>query len=295
MMKSGFVAIIGRPSSGKSTLLNALCEEKVSITSPVPQTTRNKIRGIVHSDAGQIVFIDTPGFHHSERKFNKALTSQVMSSLQDAEAVLYLLDGTRHPGDEEKELAAMILASGRPVIVAVNKVDKKPKTLEEVRIFAVLTGFKTIMNISAEKNTGLEELKTALYALLPEGEPLYPEESYTDQEPAFRMAEIIREKAIARVTEEIPHAIFVEIEDMEKRDVDGKEKLWVRAVIIVERQSQVGIVVGRGGEGIKAIRQESQKDFKKVFTWDIYLDLRVKVNAKWRSDDRLIKKHFGAN
>lgn len=292
-MKSGFVAIVGRPSSGKSTLLNALCGEKVSITSPIPQTTRNKIRGIVHDDQGQIVFIDTPGFHHSERKFNKALTDQVMSSLQDAEAVLYLLDATRSPGDEEKELASLILASGRPVVTAVNKVDKKPKTLEEVRVFAILTGFKTVLNISAEKETGLKELTDALFALLPEGDPLYGEQDYTDQEPTFRMAEVIREKAIARVSQEIPHAIFVDIEDMEKREVEGKEKLWVRAVIIVERQSQVGIVVGKGGEGIKAIRQASQKDFKKLFTWDIYLDLRVKVNAKWRSDDRLIKKHFG--
>ena len=290
-MKSAFVAIIGRPSAGKSTLLNALCKEKVSITSPVPQTTRNKVRGIVNQDEGQLVFIDTPGYHNSERKFNQLLTDIVRSALEEAELLLYVVDSTRPLGKEEQEIITMLHRENKPVVLALNKCDSLKHHRDELRGFLKInTRVEKVYEVSALKYQGLEELKTALYELAPEGPLMYPEGYYTDQTPEFRIAEIIREKAIAKTSEEIPHALYVEIADMEWRR-DGKE-LWVRAFLTVERESQKGIVIGKGGQMIKSIRLEALKDLKKIFDYQVSLDLRVKVNSKWRKNDTLIKGMF---
>jgi GTP-binding protein Era len=290
-MKSAFVAIIGRPSAGKSTLLNALCREKVSITSPVPQTTRNKIRGILNQDEGQLVFIDTPGYHNSERKFNQLLTDIVRSALEESELLLYVVDATRPLGKEEEEIIALLHKEKKPVILALNKCDSSQGHRDELRAFLRLnTRVEQVFEVSALKNQGLEELKAALYESAPEGPLMYPEGYYTDQTPEFRIAEVIREKAIERTTQEIPHALYVELADMEWRR-EGKE-LWVRAFLIVERESQKGIVIGKGGQLIKSIRIESLKELKKIFDYKISLDLRVKVNPKWRKKDYLIKGMF---
>jgi GTP-binding protein Era len=290
-MKSAFVAIIGRPSAGKSTLLNALCREKVSITSPVPQTTRNKIRGILNQNEGQLVFIDTPGYHNSERKFNQLLTDIVRSALEESELLIYVVDATRPLGKEEEEIIALLHKEKKPVILALNKCDSSQGHRDELRAFLRLnTRVEQVFEVSALKNQGLEELKAALYESAPEGPLMYPEGYYTDQTPEFRIAEVIREKAIERTTQEIPHALYVELADMEWRR-EGKE-LWVRAFLIVERESQKGIVIGKGGQLIKSIRIESLKELKKIFDYKISLDLRVKVNPKWRKKDYLIKGMF---
>jgi len=288
-MKSAFVAIIGRPSAGKSTLLNALCGEKVSITADVPQTTRNKIRGILTTEEGQLIFIDTPGFHHSERKFNQYLKDVVYSSLEEADMVLYVVDATRPPGKEEKEIIELLnKQKEKPVLLAVNKIDKKGDYLTEIKgLLAVNVHPDALMETSALEGTGVKELKDRLFTLAPEGELMYPEEFYTDQEPEFRIAEIIREKAISQISQELPHALYVEIADMEMKE-EGKE-LWVRAFLTVESESQVGILVGKNAKRIKWIRIASLKEFRKIFPYKVRLDLRVKVNPKWRRKDYLLK------
>ncbi len=291
-MKSAFVAIIGRPSAGKSTLVNALCGEKVSITADVPQTTRNKIRGILTEERGQLVFIDTPGYHHSDKKFNQYLKEVVYSSLDEADMVLYVVDATRSPGKEEQEIIELLnKQKEKPVLLVINKTDIKGHYLSEIKgILNVNVHPEAMLETSALKEKGIAELKDRLFELAPEGEMMYPEEYYTDQEPEFRIAEIIREKAISQVTDELPHALYVEISDTEMKE-EGRE-LWVRAFITVESESQVGIVVGKEGKRIKWIRIAALKEFKKIFPYKVRLDLRVKVNPRWRRKDYLLKGMF---
>lgn len=292
-MKSAFVAIIGRPSSGKSTLLNALCGQKVSIVSPVPQTTRNKVRGIVNKEGhGQIVFLDTPGMHLSDKKFNNLMMENVSSALSDADVILYIADASRAPGKEEEAVLDLMAKMTKPVIAVLNKTEVKPSFSLDFKL-AVNAKFKAkaFLEISALEKKGLEPLLLEIFEAAPEGEAYYPVEYYTDQEPQFRMAEIIREQAINRVKEEVPHSIYVEIADTETSE-DGK-KLWIRAFLTVERETQKGILVGKGGEMIKTIRQAAQKELGKIFSQWIELDLRVKVNAKWRTKDLLIRSMLG--
>jgi GTP-binding protein Era len=293
--KSGFVAVVGRPSAGKSTLVNSLCGAKVAITSPVPQTTRNAIRGIVNRPEGQLVFVDTPGRHTSAKKLNKKLMDVGARSLGEADLALYVIDATRPAGEEEEAVASLLAPIAGRVVVAVNKVDAKGADEAAARAFVADKLPKLpagrVLAVSALAKTGLDELLTRLFALSPDGRPFYPDDYYTDQEIDFRVAEIIREKAINRLKDELPHAVYVEVEDTELNA--DSTRLWVRAFIIVERDSQKGIVVGRGGEMIKAIRQAAQKDLNKIFDWKVELDLRVKVGKDWRQNDATLQRLIG--
>ncbi len=288
-MKSGFVTIIGRPSSGKSTLLNALCGYKVSIVSSVPQTTRNKIRGIVTREEGQLVFVDTPGFHTSGKRLNLHLKELVISSLAEVDLILYMVDATRPPKDEEELLLKTVGDHQEKSIAAINKIDIGGEGVSAVRGFLeTRLDPGRIFEISAINETGLNELATALFNMAPEGEIMYPGDLYTDQSPDFRAAEIIREKAINRMRQEVPHAIFATIEDMETSD-DGST-LWIRASLNVERESQKGIVVGKGGKMIREIRLAAQRELREIFPYDVDLDLRVKVVRDWRKREGLLRK-----
>jgi len=290
--KCAFVTIIGRPSVGKSTLLNKMCGEKVAIVSNVPQTTRNAIRGIVNRDEGQLIFIDTPGRHSSEKKMNKKLMEVSERSLAESDLVLYVLDAIRAPGIEEEEVASLLakLELSEKTIFAINKMDVPNADFKLAKDFLLQKlpkiDEKSIYTTSAETGQGVEELLSALYAMAQEGEPLYGDEYYTDQETDFRIAEIIREQAINRLRQELPHSLYIEIADMELKE----KKLWVRAFILVERESQKGIVVGKGGEMIKKIRLASLKELKKIFEWKIDLDLRVKTSKDWRHSDHKLKR-----
>ena len=288
-MKSAFITLIGRPSSGKSTLMNELCGRKISIIAPSPQTTRNRVRGILTDTRGQLVFIDTPGYHISDKKLNLQLKTVSVSALEDADLILYVIDSSRRTGEEEKNLSDLLQRFHGKLIIAVNKTDIPGGSSKEISSnFKELFPKATIIPVSALKAEGTEDLKMVLFDKSPEGEKMYPDEFFTDQEPEFRASEIIREKAINRVKEELPHAIYVEIADMEEAE-DGKV-LWIRAFLIVERESQKGIVVGKGGAGIKAIRVAAQKELNEIFPYRVNLDLRVKANAKWRRNDQLLKR-----
>lgn len=295
MAKSAFVAIVGRPSSGKSTLLNALCGAKVSIVSPVPQTTRNAVRGIINRDEGQLVFIDTPGFHLSEKKLNIKLKNVALSALGDADVVLYVLDSTREPGAEEEALALNFsVPSGsedtmhkvlhKKMVVAINKIDAKDADVARATQFvAEHLPAATIVRISALTGEGLDELVSALLGLAEEGPQWYPPEYYTDQDPVFRIAEIIREKAINHTREELPHALFIDFVDSRRLE-DGS--LEASYDIVVERESQKGIVIGKGGSMIKVIREEAEADLAELFEYPVHLRLQVRVDSSWKHDDK---------
>ena len=292
-MKCASVAIIGRPSSGKSTLLNTICESKVSITSPTPHTTRNAIRGIYTDSRGQLIFTDTPGFHISEKKFQKRMQDIATSSLEETDAVLYLLDATRKPGSEEDAITYMLSGLSVPVICCINKKDILSETQirEAEQYLKKSMPGRTVLVASAKADDGVDEILIELFKHAPEGELLYDQDTWTDQNLEFRISEIIREKAMNSVTKEIPYAIMVEVADLEYNAEEGK--VWVRAFITVERESQKGIMVGKGGENIKKIRIASFKDIKKIFPGSkLELDLRVRVNPKWKSNDMILSKVF---
>jgi len=284
MAKSAFAAIVGRPSSGKSTLLNALCGAKVSIVSPVPQTTRNTVRGIVNRPAGQIVFLDTPGFHISDKKLNLRLKDLVLRALGDADIVVYLNDATREPGPEEEALVKALAGSKMPLVAVVNKIDDAEAQPE--RAVAFVTGHlpgATVLQVSAKEKMGLDALVEQLLGAAEEGPAWYPEEYYTDQEPVFRIAEIIREKIILHTREELPHAVFVDFTDSRKLDDGGLE---VNYDIVVERESQKGIVIGKAGSMIKQIREEAEADLAELFDYTVKLRLQVRVDSSWKHDDK---------
>ena len=288
-MKSALVGIVGRPSAGKSTLMNRLCGAKISIVSPVPQTTRNRVRGILNRPGGQLVFMDTPGFHLSDKKFNRYLTDLVSVTLGDSDIVLYLVDGTRPFGDEERALLEKLRSAAKPCIIAINKSDRKGSAWKEIRsaVTGALPG-AAVHEVSALAGEGVEALASALFAMAPEGDQLYPEEFYTDQDPPFRIAEIIREKAIAYTRAELPHALYVRLEDLEMSE--SGDRLHVRGFILVERESQKGIVVGRAGDKIRAIVSEAEHELRGIFPYPVDLDLRVKVDPDWRKRDPLLKQ-----
>ncbi|NLA99007.1 MAG: GTPase Era [Spirochaetales bacterium] len=290
-MKCATVAIIGRPSAGKSTLLNTICEMKVSITASTPQTTRNAIRGIYTDSRGQLIFTDTPCFHLSEKTLNKRLQETALKSLEESDAVLYILDSKRSAGEEELALVSHIAKLKTPVVCVINKADIIRDSEEEaVKAFlAEHLPDRPVLKASAKLDEGVDEILIELFKLAPEGELLYPPDAYTDQNLEFRISEIIREKAINLVTEEIPHAIYVTIEDIEH--TEATNTIWVRAAIIVERDTQKGIVVGKGGANITKIRKGSEPEIRQIFAGKkLRLDLRVKAQDKWRNNSVVLDK-----
>jgi GTP-binding protein Era len=286
-MKSALVALVGRPSSGKSTLLNAICGRKVSIVSSVPQTTRNRIRGVKSSSDGQLVFLDTPGWHVSDRKLNLRLRTVAASALAEADLVAYVVDGCRDFGPEEKAIMEAVASCGKPVVVVFNKKDiADPSRPARRRMMEKSLPSAVFVETSAATGEGVERVVALLFASAPEGDMMYPKEYYTDQDVDFRIAEIVREKAIAATRQEVPHALYVKIEDSEMR----KGALWVRGFIMVERDSQKGILVGAGGEKIKSIVREAQTELAPLFPYAVRLDIRVKVDKDWRKKDSLLRK-----
>lgn len=291
-MKTALVAIIGRPSVGKSTFLNTACQEPVSIVSATPQTTRNAIRGIVNTSLGQLVFIDTPGYHDSEKKMNLRLRSVTENQLDGIDCVLYVIDSTRAVGAEEEQTANLLRSLQEKTVVAINKIDLRNNRKQEIRDFLAINlpeiPQERIFEISAQNDEGINEVLKGLYAISPEGEPMYGDEMYTDQDLKFRVCEIIRGEAINRLEEEIPHAVYVDVADIEHRN-EGK-KLWIRAFLYVERESQKGIVIGKGASKIKEIRLSAMQKLNEIYMQKIDLDLQVRVDKNWRQRDFTLRR-----
>ncbi|MBR6154064.1 MAG: GTPase Era [Treponema sp.] len=289
--KTALVSIIGRPSAGKSTFLNTASGEKISIVSSIPQTTRNAIRGIVNTSLGQLVFVDTPGLHLSDKKMNLRLTKIASDQIADSDAILYMIDSTRDHGEEEELIANLALPHADKTVIAINKTEAPGAKVDAARSFIkkLFPDFPEdrIIEISALKDQNINQVLKALYDLADEGPHLYPEEFYTDQEVEFRIAEIIRGQAINRLKQEIPHALYVSIEDIR---MTGPNHMAVCAYLCVERESQKGIVIGKKASMIKEIRVESIKECRKIFPYRVDIDLRVKVDKNWRQKDKVLDK-----
>lgn len=281
-LSSAFVAVVGRPSVGKSTLMNTICGHKISIVSPVPQTTRNRVRGIYTDERGQLVFIDTPGFHDSERTLNTHMMNLIRQTVDDADLVLRVVDLTRAIGSEEEALDELLAPEADRTVVALNKADL-PAAAESAP-----GSDNSRIRVSARERTGISELIDMLFALAPEGPLMYPAEFYTDQEPAFRISEIVREQAMLRTREELPHALYVETTDLAEEN-DGR-RLVANATIYVERESQKGIVVGKGGRMIRQIREHAESELGDIFERAVRVHLKVKVHPKWRTNRDTIQK-----
>lgn len=285
-LQVGSIGVIGRPSTGKSSLINRICGHKVSIVSPVPQTTRSRVRGIVTREQGQLIFLDTPGLHLSDRKLNRVLREVALSVAGEVDVLLLVFDAGRRFGPEDHAVLAAASGFSGPRVAVRNKADLNTsggaagameRTIRQAGIDAPLP-------VSALTGAGVEALVARLLALSPPGELHYPADTYTDQSPDFQVAEVVREQVFARTFAEVPHALFVEVVDLEPRPAG----LWVRAAICVERPSQVGIVVGRGGAGIAAIRRGAEAELGAIFGRRVAVNLRVKVRKKWRRNDDLL-------
>ncbi len=286
--RSAFVAIVGRPSAGKSTLVNAICGEKVAIVSPVPQTTRNTVRGILTRTDCQLVFLDTPGIHDSDKSMNRRLKDVASHALSDADLVLYVIDSTRAPGAEEEAIAALLGKFSRKTLVAVNKIDARESAPARSRAFLSekLPGLAAF-DLSAEQGTGVPALVDALMDAAPPGPEYYPPEYYTDQEPVFRIAETIREKVFLHTRDEVPHAVYVEYSSHHMLD-DGT--LVYEGELVVERDTQKGILIGKGGAMIRQIREEAEKDLGDIFPYPVRLSIKVRVDPDWKKDETLLKR-----
>ncbi|NLZ68490.1 MAG: GTPase Era [Spirochaetales bacterium] len=292
-MKCATVSLIGRPSAGKSTLVNTICEMKVSITAKTPQTTRNAIRGIYTDSRGQLIFTDTPGFHLSDKNFNKRMQDVTLGALDESDTILYVIDASREAEAEEIAIATILQKAKSPVIVVINKKDiLSDNQIEKAKEF-VTTYLPNapLLTASGGKDDGVDEILIEIFKNAPEGELMYDESQYTDQDLEFRISEIIREKTINLLSQELPHVIYVEISDIEYNE-ETKE-VWIRAFIVTEREGQKGIIVGKGGENIRTIRKQSFTEIKRIFPGKtLNLDLRVKAQAKWRNNQIILDKLF---
>jgi len=285
--RSGTVALVGRPNAGKSTLLNALVGDKVAIVSDRPQTTRNRIVGIVNEDRGQAVFFDLPGVHRPLHKMNVRMMQEVRSALEEVDVVLHLLDASVDWGGGEDFLFELIEPIRPTVVGVLTKVDLlRPKSLllPLIERYQQRRPGTAIVPISALRGEGLEGLLAELFAALPEGPPLYSRELTTTQTERFFVSEVVREKLLGRVRNELPYTTGVLVQLFE----DLGDLLRIEAVIYVERKSQKGIVIGKGGSTIKAVGQEAREELEKLLGVRVYLGLHVKVHERWRDDPRVL-------
>ncbi len=288
MSASGFVPVVGRPNVGKSTLVNSLVGEKVAITSARPQTTRNTIRGVLTTDEAQLVFVDTPGLHKPRTTLGARLNTLVDGSIAEADVVLFVLDATQRIGPGDRRIAKRLVQAGAPVVVAVNKVDAASQEQTIVQLDeAGEWDFDAYVPISALKDDGLDRVVRELVTLLPDGPFFFPPEMHTDQPDQFLAAELVREKYLSRLREELPHSVAVVVGDIETRE-DGV--VVVPAIVYVERESQKGIVIGKGGELAKAVGSEARPELERLFGAKVFLDLRVKVEKDWQRLDHALDR-----
>lgn len=283
MKKTGFIAIVGRPNVGKSTLMNALLGEKVAIVSSKPQTTRNRITGILTKDENQYVFLDTPGMHSPKNKLGNYMMKSVSSSITSADVIIMMVEAGYPAGEIEKKIIERIKKTGLPSILAVNKIDlvNRERLAETIAEYSALYPFDAFVPVSAEKQKNVDIVLEECDKFLYESEWLFPDDIITDQPERQIASEIIREKLLRSLSEEIPHGTAVVIEEFK----DEGKLLKIRAEIFCEKQSHKGIILGKGGEMLKKIGSHAREDMESFFGTKVYLDLWVKVKEKWRDND----------
>lgn len=292
--KSGFVAIIGRPNVGKSTLMNHLIGQKIAITSKKPQTTRNKIQTVYTCEDGQIIFLDTPGIHKAKNKLGEYMVNVAEQTLKDVDVILWLVEPTTYIGAGEKYIAEQLQKTSLPVILVINKVDtvKKEDILQVIDNYRKLYDFAEIIPASALRGQNTKDIVNSLFKYMPYGPMFYDEDTVTDQPQRQIVAEIIREKALHALDEEIPHGIAVTIEKMRERK--GQHIVDIEATIICERDSHKGIIIGKQGSMLKKIGSNARFEIEKMLEERVNLKIWVKVKKDWRDSDTLMK-NFGYN
>ena len=283
-MRSGFVAVAGRPNVGKSTLVNALCGGKVAIVSDKPQTTRRRIFGIANGDDYQLVLADLPGFQRPRDPLTEHMQRTVDSSFEDVDAVLFVLDARDRIGAGDRFIAQRVFSLGVPVVIALNKVDrlKGGHIATQMNTASRLGDFHALHPVSAKTGDGVDELRAELVELLPEGPQYFPAEQRTDLSEEEQIAELVREKAIQLTKEEVPHAISAEVEE-----IDDKV---VRATLFVETESQKQILIGKGGAMVREIGIRARPEIEALLGHSVFLELQVKVRPKWRRDERMLER-----
>ena len=284
--RSGFISIVGRPNVGKSTLLNALLGEKIAITSDKPQTTRNKIIGIVNQQNAQLVFMDTPGIHKPMHKMNEAMVKTALATYSEVDVILMLVEATERPGGGDRFIIETLSQVKTPVFLLINKVDliKKDALLPLIQEYSTLYKFAEIIPVSALKKD-LGDLLDIVLKRLPVGPKYFPDDQLTDQPERFVVAEMIREKVFELTKDEIPYSTAVVIEEMKEEPAITR----ITAIIYVERDSQKGILIGKGGAMLKQIGTLARRDAEKLLGTKIFLQLWVKVKKGWRDDDHMLR------
>jgi GTP-binding protein Era len=283
-MKSGFVAVAGRPNVGKSTLVNALVGEKIAIVSKVPHTTRRRIFGVANGEDWQLVLVDLPGFQRPMDKLTERMQRTVDASFEDIELVLFVLSARDRIGGGDRFIARRVFALGKPVIIALNKVDNLTPghIISQMKAAAQLGDFHALHPVSAKTKDGIGELRDDLVHLLPEGQPYFPRESATDQTLEERISELIREKALELTRDEVPHSISVEIDEL--------DQMLLRAFVLVETESQKQILVGKKGSMIREIGTRARPEVEALLGHKVFLELVVKVRPKWRRDEAMLER-----
>jgi GTP-binding protein Era len=286
---SGFVAVVGRPNVGKSTLVNSLVGEKVAIVSDRPQTTRHRISGVVNGPGYQVVLLDLPGFQKPLDLMTERMQTSVNKTLDEVDLILVLFSAVEPVGGGDRFVAKASFAADAPVVIAVNKVDiaDKEQIVPQLQQAGELGPSEEIFPISATRGDGVDALKQALIAYLPEGPAYFPPDVVSDQPEYQLVAELIREQAIRLMCEEVPHALAVNVVEMEKRS--GRMQIAIEAVIMVETKSQKGIIIGSQGKMIKEIGTRARQEIEALLGSRVYLDLRVRVRKKWRQDERTLE------
>jgi GTP-binding protein Era len=286
--RCGFVAIVGRPNVGKSTLMNAILGQKISITSHKPQTTRHRILGIKTTEAFQAVYVDTPGLHvHAKKAMNRYMNRAAASTIGDVDVVLFVVEAGAWTEEDDNVLEHVKQHTG-PVVLVVNKVDEvadKGQLLPLMQQLAARTGFDEVVPVSARTGDNVERVESVVADKLSVGEPMFPEDQVTDRSERFLAAELVREKLMRNLGQELPYSLTVEIEQFKEEE----DRLYIGALIWVERDSQKGIVIGKGGAMLKRVGQHARGDMERLFGQKVFLELWVKVKSGWSDDERLLR------
>ncbi len=294
IFRSGFISIIGRTNVGKSTFLNRILKQKIAIMSEKPQTTRNQIRGIYHSEQAQIVFIDTPGFHKPKHLLNHIMLKIAINTLKEIDVVLLMIEPDKKIGPGDQHVLDVLQKIKTPVILAINKIDRvrKEELLPVIETYSRAYNFPEIIPISALEDENLDHIIEVLISYLPEGPQYYPPDMVTDQPERFIVAELIREKVLHLTREEIPYSIAVVVENMKTRE--KSELIDIDATVYVEKPSQKGIIIGKSGDMLKRIGTRARHDIEAILGTKVFLRLWVKVRKNWRMNANSLRK-FGYN